>query len=378
MGTPVDPDYFVLITDTHIDQSLSYTREGENVADNLLLIVQRIMTNSDRLPAGVIINGDAANRDGNPLEYANLKTILAPLSEAAIPVYITLGNHDRRDTFYAAFPELRLENSGVNGQQVGIVETPNCYLFLLDTLESVNKTTGVLGTIQREWLNEKLNDVTDKPVILLGHHYPWPNIQDGTIRGLRDYEPFLEICHAHRQVKAYLFGHSHRWDLRKDQDLHLVNQPTSAGTTASQPTAYLHAWFGANDLRLELDCIDRTAPGNAKWQGVTKTLTYRPGGTSSLDDRTDRSKGILRLRNAPNPFHTTTTISYELLRAGEVTLLIYASDGRLIKNIADSQWQQEGLHQAPFDATSLPAGNYLCRLSVNGALETAKLVMVKR
>ena len=376
-GTPVDPDYFVLIADPHIDQSLSQTREGENMADNLMLIVQRILTDNNRLPAGVIINGDAANRDGNPLEYANLKNILAPLSEAGIPVYITMGNHDRRDTFFAAFPDQKGETPIANGRRIDIIETPKCYLILLDTLESVNKTPGVLGPLQRSWLIETLSGLKDKPVILIGHHYPWPNIQDGNPRGLRDYDQLLEICHANRQVKAYIFGHSHRWDLRKDEDLHLVNQPTSAGTGASQPTAYLHAWFQEENIHLELDCIDRTGEGNSKWQGVTTTLAYRPDDLPTLEGLKEHGNDAIKLDNYPNPFSTTTIITYRLNRPAQVVMQVFSSDGRLVKTVTEKQMQEAGLHQATFDATGLPAGCYICRLNVNGTFHSGKMVVIK-
>ncbi|HMB93964.1 MAG TPA: DNRLRE domain-containing protein [Rhodothermales bacterium] len=69
-------------------------------------------------------------------------------------------------------------------------------------------------------------------------------------------------------------------------------------------------------------------------------------------------------QNYPNPFRQTTTIRYELAQPQPVTLTVYDVRGRLITTLVDGL-QETGLHEATFDATTLPTGLYLYRLSTS-------------
>src|SRR5690606_16111160 len=133
--------------------------------------------------------------------------------EAGIPVHITMGNHDSRDAFYSILREMEPEAPLVPGQHLFILETPHVDFLLLDTLERVNKTPGLLGEEQLVWLREVLTRRTGKPIILVGHHYP----DTGSQRGLLDSDKLFDLALAHPAVKAYFYGHSHRWEIGKHQ-----------------------------------------------------------------------------------------------------------------------------------------------------------------
>ncbi len=262
----VDPDYFVLIADTHIDENPNRLLRGVNPAVNLDAVVKRILGLRPR-PAAVIINGDAANIRGLRGEYGLLAWILRPLSEAGIPVHITMGNHDDRGPFYSILSEMKPEEPILEDQHVAVIETPNVNLFLLDTLDQVNVTPGLLGEAQLAWIDEALGKRRDKPAILFGHHTP-----TGSGGGLLDAGKMFEIVHSHRHAKAYFYGHSHRWEIGTNADLHLVNQPATAHVFhKEQPQGIVHARFGREEMRLELDCLDR---GHG-WHGEKHVLGYR-------------------------------------------------------------------------------------------------------
>ncbi len=276
-----DADYFVLIADTHIDQNPHRLRSGTNMFDHLETTVKRILS-GDKFgkPAGVIILGDIANTHGLMGEYGLTWKLLRHLSNAGIPVHFAMGNHDNRGNFYTVFPDQVPEETLVRNRHVEIIEAPNTYHIILDTLARVDEyiTGGELGQIQREWLDKTLSDYNDKPVMLHGHHYPWLNVQDGNIRGLKDYKEMIEITHSHHHVKGYYFGHSHRLDInpynRVDIDtkgLNLLNVPTLAGHAGSQPVGYIHAFFYPDKADFEVECIDT----NAQWHGMTFSKTYR-------------------------------------------------------------------------------------------------------
>jgi hypothetical protein len=63
-----------------------------------------------------------------------------------------------------------------------------------------------------------------------------------------------------RQVKAYFFGHTHRWDVgRDDSGIHLVNLPPTAYLfEAGRPNGWVHAEIQESGARLELRCLNHT------------------------------------------------------------------------------------------------------------------------
>ena len=77
----------------------------------------------------------------------------------------------------------------------------------------------------------------DRPAIVIGHH---PIIREPGLFGqnisLLDGEPLWNVLTRFPHVKAYVFGHTHRWDVQKREGIYLVNLPSTAYTfDAGQP-----------------------------------------------------------------------------------------------------------------------------------------------
>jgi len=81
-------------------------------------------------------------------------------------------------------------------------------------------------------------------------------------------------------------------------------------------------------------------------------------------------------QNYPNPFNPTTSISFDLLDGGTVTLKIYNPMGQLVSVLANG-YMARGSHTVNFDASSLPSGLYLYRLEANTFTATKKMLLVK-
>jgi len=86
-------------------------------------------------------------------------------------------------------------------------------------------------------------------------------------------------------------------------------------------------------------------------------------------------------QNYPNPFNPTTSINYELARAGQVELKIYDLQGRLVTSLV-SEYQPAGEHSAMWnglDANGVPvaSGTYLYKLNVNGATLSRTMTLLK-
>jgi hypothetical protein len=80
--------------------------------------------------------------------------------------------------------------------------------------------------------------------------------------------------------------------------------------------------------------------------------------------------------NYPNPFNPTTTISYALPQAADVTLTVYDVLGRQIRQLA-SGTKSTGTYEVTFDATGLPSGVYFYRLQAGDYVETKRMVIVR-
>jgi len=79
----------------------------------------------------------------------------------------------------------------------------------------------------------------------------------------------------------------------------------------------------------------------------------------------------------PNPFNSTTTISYALPHAGTVKLEVLDITGRLVTTLIDGV-QPTGERTVVWDATSIPAGVYFARLTDSvGGMSVGKMVVVK-
>jgi 3',5'-cyclic AMP phosphodiesterase CpdA len=125
---------------------------------------------------------------------------------------------------------------------------------VLDSLEQTLSTPGSLGKEQLAWLAESLDANPNKPALVMVHHNPGI---DGNL-GLKDTVEFFEIIRPRKQVKAYIFGHTHRWNLEQDDTgLHLINLPPVAYVfQEGDPSGWVHAAFEEKGMRLELRCVD--------------------------------------------------------------------------------------------------------------------------
>ena len=80
--------------------------------------------------------------------------------------------------------------------------------------------------------------------------------------------------------------------------------------------------------------------------------------------------------NYPNPFNTSTTISYELARPGHVKIALYDIQGREVRVLVDS-YEAAGYNTYMLEAGRLPSGTYVYQIETGGWQATKKLVLVR-
>jgi Icc protein len=247
---------WALLSDIHIAADPNTVHSHVNMTRNLRTVSKEVVA----WPApvsGVLINGDLAFSSGETADYMAILGLLRPIREHGLPIHLALGNHDHREHFWAALPEEKSADASLPERQTAIVRTPYANWFVLDSLIATLQTPGRLGDAQRAWLVRALDENADKPALLAIHHHP---DLDGAKGGpLEDTAELLEILRPRRHVKAWFFGHTHRWGVFHDESgLCLVNFPPVAYLfEEGRPNGWVHATLLPDGARLELRCLDR-------------------------------------------------------------------------------------------------------------------------
>jgi len=81
-------------------------------------------------------------------------------------------------------------------------------------------------------------------------------------------------------------------------------------------------------------------------------------------------------QNYPNPFNPSTVIRYSLPERAHATLKVYTTLGEEVATLVD-EVQEAGTRAVQFNARGLASGVYLYRLSVDGAIETRSMLLIK-
>ena len=87
------------------------------------------------------------------------------------------------------------------------------------------------------------------------------------------------------------------------------------------------------------------------------------------------------LKNSPNPFNPTTTISFELSESGKTQIEIFNVKGQKVKTLLDEE-MEIGKHSVTWSGTDgnnrqAASGIYFYRISVNNKQKINKMIMLK-
>jgi len=254
---------WALLSDTHIPADIENKYRGFYPYKNLQKVAADIAL---ACPDAAAITGDLARLSGKPGDYANLKKLLSPVAEE-VPVFMALGNHDDRQNFSKVFTETSGQKQSVNGKHVIVVKDGPIRLIVLDSLLYPNKTPGLLGQAQRQWLDDYLKKCDDTPTILCFHH----TMKDGD-GDLLDVPRLFSLVKPIRKVKAILYGHSHVYGFSKFRGIHLINLPAVGYNFGdSQPVGWVEANMTAKGGRFTLHAL----AGNTDNDGSAQRLTWR-------------------------------------------------------------------------------------------------------
>ena len=259
--------HWALLSDTHIAANPDHVLRDVNMGKNLHSVVGEVTALKDKL-AGIFINGDCALSEGLQGDYTTFTSFIAPFVERKNSIHMTLGNHDNRSNFLNAFESERALAKPVESKHVSLVESENVNWVLLDSLDVTNKTPGKLDQPQRDWLAKLLDAHASKNTIVMVHHNP--NMTPEKKTGIADTAELFEILLPRRHVKALMFGHSHRWEISKRDDLHLINLPATAYVfSKEQPSGWVDCHIAATGATLELRSLNADHPAHGKKTELT-------------------------------------------------------------------------------------------------------------
>jgi hypothetical protein len=81
-------------------------------------------------------------------------------------------------------------------------------------------------------------------------------------------------------------------------------------------------------------------------------------------------------QNYPNPFNPLTNIEYQIANTGLVKLVVYNSLGEEVATLVN-EYKSAGSYEVKLDASNLPSGVYIYRLTSGSYSAVKKLVLLK-
>jgi hypothetical protein len=132
----------------------------------------------------------------------------------------------------------------------------------------------------------------------------------------------------------------------------------------------------ARYVRLTILSTDTTIY-NGTWASISEFRVFGKEGISTFVPQPKARETDFFVRNYPNPFNTTTTISFYLPEPGEVMIRIYDATGKEITTIPQSHcsagtytvtWKPENYHNN---------GIYYYRIRYNNQITSGKMILIK-
>jgi hypothetical protein len=148
-----------------------------------------------------------------------------------------------------------------------------------------------------------------------------------------------------------------------------VNWSTAAAGRVSSGTSLNLETF--NITAVTAKYVRIVGHGNSvnAWNSYTEVVIL----SNAARQATDEPALAAMLASYPNPFTSTTNITYQLEKDGHVQLSVLDLAGRQVRVLVNAQ-TKAGMHRASFNASQLAAGVYWLKFVYNGKVVTRKIV----
>lgn len=257
-----------LLSDSHIAEDPSIIARGVNTTDRLKQAISEVLEINKTDPAqGLIVNGDLVLTKGLLGEYSAFFSLIQPLKEAKIPIFLTMGNHDHRNRFWESGDELAKNQGLVPDAHVSFTTGPVANWVFLDSLVLPLQGPGNLGEAQLMWLDRTLAALPDQPTVVVLHHHIDDLKANKKIGGIGDTPAFLAVLDKYPKVKVIIHGHRHRWTVTQGEngERSVIGLPALAYPSPSapeNPVGWVLAHIDNQGMTLELQAIAKSHPAN--------------------------------------------------------------------------------------------------------------------
>ncbi len=147
--------------------------------------------------------------------------------------------------------------------------------------------------------------------------------------------------------------------------------PFSLWTSTSDTTAL---YSGSPDSVYGFYSIATDYAGNIEQKPDTAEVSTSPIITSAYDRQIPKKYALLQ--NYPNPFNPSTTIRFELPKAGITTLSIYNILGQRVYTVTD-KYLRAGRYSFRINASRWASGVYFYRIRSGNFMEVKKMILIK-
>ena len=199
----------------------------------------------------VVFAGDLADH-GEPEAYARFKKGIAPLTPRTV---LTLGNHDHRPTFLEQFPGMENPDTGCLDH---VIDAGGYRTIVLDSSDPDLRGAGRLSQTQLDWLNARLAEAPDQPVVIVLHHNIAPFTVQTDFIILENNAAFAEVILGHKTVRQVISGHVHM---------------TASGSYKGVP----YCTFAGCHYGIDPMLIDQSGPVPDNTEGFVSAVPRREG-----------------------------------------------------------------------------------------------------
>jgi 3',5'-cyclic-AMP phosphodiesterase len=208
------PLLIVQITDTHL-YATDTTLFDCSTRTSFNAVVEKIKSLQPQ-PDLLLLTGDIS-QDETVESYEYLQTQLEPLG---ISTYWLPGNHDIPHLMNQILGKKPFSNQ--KSLQIG-----NWQLILLNSAVA-GKVEGYLCLEELKWLNEQLQQNSDRPTLIAVHHHPLDINSAWMDKFKLQYaEDLFSILEIYSQVRLVIFGHIHQEFSQKYQNIDYFACPST-------------------------------------------------------------------------------------------------------------------------------------------------------
>jgi len=132
-----------------------------------------------------------------------------------------------------------------------------------------------------------------------------------------------------------------------------------------------------HNVRYRVVAVDNSSRESVPSLPVTAhVLGGNPNKRSENNNQLNKAVTYSLAQNFPNPFNPSTQISYSIALDAFVTLKVYDILGNEVANLVNEK-KSAGYYSADFNASDLPSGIYVYKLTSGNFTESKKLILLK-